>query len=131
MTGWREKEARNQSIFREVNEHIEELAEDWSFGVDGQGSFVCECGNPECTEAIELTRPEYERIREHANWFAVALNHENPEVERLVEENERHAVVETYAGEASQVARETDPRSQANARAGRGQPAAGAREGSA
>jgi hypothetical protein len=49
--------------------------------------------------------------------FVVALDHENPETETIVEDNERFAVVETYAGEASQIARETDPRSQTNARA--------------
>jgi hypothetical protein len=47
----------------------------------------------------------------------VALNHENPETEAIVEENERFAVVESYAGDSSRIARETDPRSQAHKRA--------------
>ena len=119
MTGWRDKEARSQALFREVNEHIEQLAE--NFGTDGQDLFLCECGNPKCTQAIVLTCAEYERFREHANRFAVALNHENPETETIVEQNERFAVVESYAGVASQIARETDPRSQAHRRARRKQ----------
>ena len=115
MSGLHEKEARSQALFREVNERIEEIAE--SFGRDGQDSFICECGNQQCSQLIALTRTEYERIRGHGNRFAVALDHENPETETIVEQNERFAVVESYAGEASQIARETDPRSQAHVRA--------------
>jgi 3,4-dihydroxy-2-butanone 4-phosphate synthase len=128
MSGRREKDARNQALFRSVNERIEELNE--TFGTDGQGSFVCECGNPECTQAIALTRAEYERVRGQATRFAIALNHENPEAETIIEQNDRFAVVESYAGEASKIARETDPRSQANTRARHGQPDEHAPEGS-
>lgn len=119
MRGWREKDARNQALFREVNERIEQVNE--TFDTDGKGSFVCECGNPECTQAIAVTRAEYARIRGCASRFAIALNHENPETETLIEQNDRFAVVETYAGQASEIARETDPRSQANTRARREQ----------
>jgi 3,4-dihydroxy-2-butanone 4-phosphate synthase len=125
MSGWHETEARSQAVFRQFNEQIEQVA--GSFGTDGQDLFICECGNPECAHEIALTRAEYERIREHANRFAVALNHENPETETIVAQNERFAVVESYAGEASQIARETDPRSQAHMRARRGQRAEGER----
>jgi hypothetical protein len=122
MSGWRDTEARSQALFRQVNEQIEQVAE--SFGTDGQDLFICECGNPQCMQEIALTRAEYELIREHASRFAVALNHENPETETIVGQNERFAVVESYAGEASQIARETDPRSQAHMRARHRQAAA-------
>lgn len=49
---------------------------------------------------------------------APALNHENPEMESIVEQNERFAVVETFAGESSRVSRETNPRSQHYLRTG-------------
>jgi hypothetical protein len=122
MSGWRDTEARSQALFRQVNEQIEQVAE--SFGTDGQDLFICECGNPQCMQEIALTRAEYELIREHASRFAVALNHENPETETIVGQNERFAIVESYAGEASQIARETDPRSQAHMRARHRQTAA-------
>jgi 3,4-dihydroxy-2-butanone 4-phosphate synthase len=112
--GWHDREARNQALFRDVNEQIELLAE--QPGVDVLDQLVCECGNPECAQRIELTRAEYERVRGHASRFAVALNHENPETESIVEQNERFAVVETYAGASSRIARETDPRSQQHLR---------------
>ena len=111
---WHEREVRNQALFREVNERIEQLPK----GLDPKGydRFFCECGNPECTQQIALTRAEYQRVREHSSRFVIARNHENPETESVIEENERFAVVEHYAGGASQIARETNPRSQANMR---------------
>jgi len=121
MNGWHDEEAKHQALFREVNERIESLA--GSFSLGGRHSFICECGNPECTEPIAMSRAEYERIREHASRFAVALDHENPETETIVEQNERFAIVETYAGTASAIARETDPRSLARRRTQRAQTA--------
>jgi hypothetical protein len=110
MSSWQEREARNQSLFREVNERIEEVGE--SFATEGLGSFVCECGNTDCRQTIDLSHLEYEAVRAHASRFLVVLNHENPEAESVVEQNSRFAIVETYAGAASRVARELDPRSQ-------------------
>jgi hypothetical protein len=114
MNGRGEKEARSQALFRQVNERIAQLAD--TFGTGGPEAFLCECRNPECRQAIVLTRDEYESIRAHANRFAVAVDHENAEAETIVEQNDRFAVVESYAGEASRVAHETDPRSQAHPR---------------
>ena len=109
-----EKEARTQTLFRDVNERIEQIAAD--MGADAKQQLICECGNPDCTRQIELTAAEYEQVRAHASRFIIALNHENPETESIVEQNNRFAVVETYAGASSRIARETDPRSQQHIR---------------
>jgi hypothetical protein len=61
-------------------------------------------------------------VRAHGNRFVVALNHENPEAESVVEQNGRFAVVETYTGAASRIARELDPRSQRSMRLREGTP---------
>ena len=114
VSGWRDKEARSQALFREVNERIEQIAD--NFGSDGQNQLICECGNPDCTQRIELTPAEYEHVRAHASRFVVALNHENPETESIVEQNDRFAVVETYADASSRIARQTDPRAQQHLR---------------
>lgn len=114
VSAWHDKDARIQALFREVNERIDQLLA--GLGVDGYDRLVCECGNPSCTKPLELTRAEYGRVRAHASRFVVALNHENPETESIVEQNERFAIVETYAGACSQIARETDPRSQRHLR---------------
>jgi hypothetical protein len=114
VSGENEKDARNQALFREVNERIEQVAMD--FDVDGHDSYVCECGNPQCTEPMELTRSEYEAVREHANRFAVLPNHENSATETAVEQHGRYSVVEVLAGGALRIACETDPRSHTNKR---------------
>jgi hypothetical protein len=93
-----------------VNEQIEQVS--GIFERDAHIPFLCDCGNTECTQTIELSRREYERVRAHASRFIVVLNHENPEAESVIEQNSRFAIVETYAGGASRVAREWDPRSQ-------------------
>lgn len=109
MSASHDEDARTQALFREVNEKIQQLPE--GLGADGHDRLICECGNSACTQPIELTRAEFGRVRAYANRSIVALNHENPETESVVEQNERFAVVTTYAG-ASSRACETDPRSQ-------------------
>lgn len=93
VSGKNEKDARNQALFRKVNERIEQLA--LGSDVGGHDSYICECGNPQCAEPIELTRAEYEAVREHASRFAVLPDHENPATETVVEKRGRYTVVET------------------------------------
>ena len=57
-----------------------------------------------------LTRGEYEAIRSQPLRFAIAVDHENPEIDRVVTENERYATVEKFYGAPMQIARATDPR---------------------
>jgi hypothetical protein len=65
-----EQRARNEVLFREVNERIEEVGE----GLDGRSHsvmiFVCECGRTDCLEKIELTWPQYEALRANPKHFA-------------------------------------------------------------
>lgn len=106
---WRDEEARARGLFRDVNEQIRKLHE--AFGKDGRPeSFVCECGNRDCTNALTLPHDEYEAVRAHARRYLIALDHENPEIERVVSHNAHFAVVETFVGEASRIPEETDPR---------------------
>ena len=94
-----QQDARNQSLFREVNERIGQLANGSDVG--GHDSYICECDNQSCTELMKLSRVEYEAVREHANRFAVLPKHENPATERVVEHHARYSVVEAIAGECS------------------------------
>lgn len=98
----------NESLFREVNERIAEGA--WRSTDPSELDFVCECGDAACFERLVLTREEYEAVREHQARFLVAPDHEEPEVERIVELGSRYAVVEKR-GAARQLAEEFDPRS--------------------
>jgi hypothetical protein len=101
------KAARNQSLWREVNERIRAVAE-----TSGNVEFLCECANIECTETITLSVAEYERIRSSPTRFPIIIGHEFPEVENVVEVSDGHAVVQKR-GEAAELAAELDPRSRA------------------
>lgn len=99
--------AKNEVLFREVNERIEQATEDASF--EGPMVLVCECGNAECAETIEMTLDEYEAVRSQPTRFVIVPGHEIDDVSRVLEQNERFAVVEK-AGEAGAIAQRHDPR---------------------
>lgn len=110
MDDWRAQEATNETIFREMNEWTEE-GNDTRLGVGPRiDSYLCECSDHRCSEPIRLTRTEYESVRAEPVRFAIALNHENPEIDVLVEENERFATVDKFHGVPAQIARQTNPR---------------------
>jgi hypothetical protein len=100
--------AKNEALFREVNERIERTAQESntseSFG------FVCECGNEECLELIDLSIFQYESVRANPLYFAVVDGHEIESVEDVVERNEGYNIVKKQ-GVGEDVARLTDPRS--------------------
>jgi hypothetical protein len=98
---------RRQSLFRELNERIEELA--GSFDLLEALPLVCECGSPRCDNRLELSIAEYEKLRSDPTHFAVLPGHEIADVERVVEENERFFVVEKVGASAAE-ATELDPR---------------------
>jgi hypothetical protein len=105
MTASLERLARNQVLFREVNERLAEVADAHS---TVPTEFCCECSLIDCDQMIELERSEYEGIRSFSNLFVIAPGHETPEVERNVEENGRFTLVEKTIG--AQLAIDTDPR---------------------
>ena len=90
-----QRKAKNEAVFREVNERIESVAAE--FGVPGEASFVCECGNAQCTEMLSMTLNEYREIRSQERRFAILPGHENLALERVVCSNHRFAVVEKIA----------------------------------
>jgi hypothetical protein len=100
----RRRAAHNQSLFREVNERIEELA-----GPSASGRFVCECVDESCTEPLVLRVDEYEQARSDPNNFLVLPGHERPEVERTISANDRYLVV-ANRGAGARVAEHLDPR---------------------
>ena len=107
MASAAEEKANQQVLFREVNEHIAELGGDWS--ETGVSLFVCECSNPACAESLEIRPEEYERVRGNGARFVVLAGHQLPEVERVVQGNDRFLVVEKI-GAAAEIARASDPR---------------------
>jgi hypothetical protein len=100
------KVARNQSLWREVNEKIRAVAE-----TSEHMQFLCECADMDCTETLNLTVAEYERIRSSGVRFPIASGHDFPEFENVVEENDGYVVVEKI-GMAAEEAEGLDPRSE-------------------
>jgi hypothetical protein len=105
----RERAAKNQSLFREVNERIDELGASTMFT-----TFVCECSNARCDDLVPLTREEYEAVRAGSNRFVVLPGHEIPAVDRVVESDARYLVV-AKLGKGAAVAEHLDPRKRATA----------------
>ena len=106
MGDWRVREAENETIFREINEWT---MEDAVAGVEVDRTYICECSDIDCSASIDLTLAEYEAVRAEPARFAIAVNHENPEIDRVVVENVRFATVEKI-GTLARIARDTDPR---------------------
>jgi hypothetical protein len=108
MTTRAERQGRNESLFREVNERIAELNQ--TFQIEGRSEFLCECSREECKEPISISIDEYETVRRAPTRFFVIPGHEDESVERVIERSDRYVVVEKF-GEAADEAEDLDPRS--------------------
>jgi hypothetical protein len=104
-----ERVARNEALFREVNERIKLVNE--SQEAPSETEFLCECGDPECTIPISLTLAEYEQVRRVSTHFAIVPGHSDPSIEQVVARHDRFAVVEKTDPDAARVAVREDPRS--------------------
>jgi hypothetical protein len=102
--------ARTESLFRDVNERIAESAE--RFDSD-RAEFVCECADQACTERVEATLDEYERVRATGTRFLLRPGHEDTRVERIVDtRGSRLAIVEKVNHVVAATVRRLDPRAQ-------------------
>jgi hypothetical protein len=104
------RQARNESLFREVNERIAQLgdsAQAWS--PDGTVEFLCECGEEGgCGQRVRVPVEVYERVRSQDDRFVVRPGHETPEIERAVEWSDDYVVVDKIPAAEPYV--EDDPR---------------------
>jgi hypothetical protein len=96
--------ARNEAIFREVNERVAEVRDSEA----RMTNFLCECGNLDCVEEIALTAAEYMKIRSSPATFAVVPGHALEDVETVIEETDRFQIVEKHPRETA-IAEATDP----------------------
>ena len=105
-----ERFVKNEALFREVNERIRQLTEQWSVS-NGEGAeFTCECASAGCTEHVAVSLDEYERVRAHPNRFLVVPGHLDVTLETVVAERHAFWVVEKN-GPAGEQAADLDPRS--------------------
>lgn len=92
-----ERQARNESLLRTVNDQIAALGEratSWA-APEHQFEFHCECGRDNgCDRRVVMTLEEYERVRGQRDRFAVVPGHETDEIERVVEKADRYVIVD-------------------------------------
>ena len=113
MSDWREEEVENETRSRDINEKIDESNESEAGTAK---PFVCECSDGSCTSMIDLTHLEYEEVRAHGTHFAIATDHESPDLDLMVSERGGFAIIQKLPGLPARLANASDPR-RATARA--------------
>ena len=104
--------ARNEALFRDVNERVRVIDDRLSDRTDDASTlweFLCECGDATCVDRISMTNLEYEEVRARPTFFAVIPSHEQPEVEDVVKQTDRFSLVEKQE-EWAEIVRRRDPR---------------------
>ena len=104
-----QSKARNEELFRNVNEQIEALSQEVERD-DPLMEYLCECDRQDCYEKVKVTRAEYESVRSDPTHFMVSVGHQDPSVERVLASNDRFVTVEKL-GAAARDAHDTNPRS--------------------
>ena len=110
MKRTRERIAKTEALFRNVNEEIRNAT--GRFEAD-HGEFICECGDPACTQHIELPLDEYEEIRQDATRFVVRPGHVKGPVERIVDQRRSYTVIEKVDHVVAEVVKRLNPRPEA------------------
>jgi hypothetical protein len=109
MNLWEERAARNEALFREVNERVEELHEQLPSD-GGSAEFVCECADDTGVARITVPLTTYERVRDDPRLFPVAKSHVRPEIEHVVEEDDGFVIVRKDNPTSARITAQTDPR---------------------
>jgi hypothetical protein len=106
MSSRHERLARNEALFREVNESVHDVHSEWSAIAPGQHALrvVCECSDDTCTETIDLAPQVYSVVRENVLQFILIPGHEDLSIERIVERTDSYVVVEK-TGEGAEIVR--------------------------
>jgi hypothetical protein len=99
-----ERAARNEEVFRSVNEGIAAGAEQHS--VSGTQPFHCECDRASCFDTMEIAPARYEQIVRKRYYFVVIPGHEDPRIERIVETEPDFLVVEKIGEAREQIDRD-------------------------
>lgn len=103
---WEQRAARNEALFREVNENIARL-EDRHGTTVTEAVYICECANAGCADQVAINPETYRRVRAEPRFFFVRPGHEDAQLERIVERHDEFFIVEK-TGEAGEVAEQTN-----------------------
>jgi hypothetical protein len=108
MSLWEERAARNEALFREVNEQARSISGLQPLTPSDDLLIICECSDDRCTERISLPPSVYEAVRANPRRFLVVTGHEG-DFEQVVERAGAYSVVEKE-GQAGRIAEQHDPR---------------------
>ncbi len=103
-----ERLARNELLFRDLNEQVELVARP----VDADRrtfEFFCECADVDCTIRLPMSLAVYEEVRSDPTLFVVAPGHDRPEIEEVVQSTDAYQIVRKE-GEAARFAAAQNPR---------------------
>jgi hypothetical protein len=104
----RERVARNQAVYRQVNEAIRAGRDE---SQKGPQPFVCECAILGCNELVELTVEQYEAVRQSPQRFVILKGHDIPEAESVIWDDGGDVVVVEKDSDLAPITRALDPRS--------------------
>jgi hypothetical protein len=85
--------SKNEQAFRDHNNRRVEF-ERGTTGREEPVPFVCECGDPDCVDGVELTVTEYTAAHSAPNRFVIKPGHIFPDAERLAERRDRYWIVD-------------------------------------
>jgi hypothetical protein len=88
-----ERLLKNEQVFRDYNNRRVAFEQD-ADAIDELVPFVCECGDPECVEGMEMTVDDFTSAHSAPDRFAVKPGHVFPEAERVLESHDRFWLVE-------------------------------------
>jgi hypothetical protein len=102
---------KKRALFREVNAQIREI-NDSLWPADGALELLCECGNEDCSERVEVAPAVYARARGDDSAFLVVPGHEEPDRDTVRSEGPRYRMIAVRQARPRRAARlvpATDP----------------------
>lgn len=94
-----ERLAANEVIFREYNKKVLELAKKTTGNSKEHNQYIqfyCECSSPFCMENIKIDSEAYESAHKSPKRFTIKTGHEQPEIEKVIEDHDDYSLVEKY-----------------------------------
>jgi hypothetical protein len=88
------RHAANEAAYRSINERIRRYEEQEQNDHGEPMRFLCECAEGACIDQIRIDLEDYRRVRRDARRFIIAPEHDEPEIERVVERRSDYWVVE-------------------------------------
>jgi hypothetical protein len=111
-----ERNAETQNLYREVNERVAEVNNQFAGGSEQSGAseelieLFCECGQEApCDERVNVTAATYERVRSDPTTFILLPGHGRVAVEHVIERGKGFVIARNF-GRAAEIARAADPR---------------------